>query len=67
MNIYDHVHFVTQQIVNTEVIDTLIRWGMPETMRHVHPIYFSKCLAKVSIAQLILLHAYVFFEAKNSG
>ncbi|ONK72420.1 uncharacterized protein A4U43_C04F19250 [Asparagus officinalis] len=34
------------EIVNTEVTDTLIKWGMPETMRYVHPMYFSKCLTK---------------------
>lgn len=33
-------------IVNTELTDTLIKWGMPKTMRHIHPMYFSKCLTK---------------------
>uniref|UniRef100_A0A1D1ZD07 Uncharacterized protein At3g49140 n=2 Tax=Anthurium amnicola TaxID=1678845 RepID=A0A1D1ZD07_9ARAE len=30
----------------TEVSDILINWGMPETLRRVHPLYFAKCLTK---------------------
>uniref|UniRef100_A0A0D9V924 DUF2470 domain-containing protein n=1 Tax=Leersia perrieri TaxID=77586 RepID=A0A0D9V924_9ORYZ len=33
--------------IDTEITDTLIEWGMPETMRAIHPIYFAKCLTKV--------------------
>lgn len=30
-----------------EVSSTLMDWGMPETLRHVHPMYFAKRLTKV--------------------
>uniref|UniRef100_A0A0A8YUQ0 Uncharacterized protein n=1 Tax=Arundo donax TaxID=35708 RepID=A0A0A8YUQ0_ARUDO len=33
--------------VDTEITDILIEWGMPATMRAIHPIYFAKCLTKV--------------------
>lgn len=32
--------------VDTEITDILIEWGMPVTMRSIHPIYFAKCLTK---------------------
>ncbi|XP_047058453.1 uncharacterized protein At3g49140-like isoform X2 [Lolium rigidum] len=32
--------------VDTEIMDILIEWGMPVTMRSIHPIYFAKCLTK---------------------
>ncbi|KAM0926050.1 hypothetical protein ACQ4PT_003887 [Festuca glaucescens] len=32
--------------VDTEITDILIEWGMPLTMRSIHPIYFAKCLTK---------------------
>ncbi|WVZ67816.1 hypothetical protein U9M48_016845 [Paspalum notatum var. saurae] len=32
--------------IDTEITDILIDWGMPATMRTIHPIYFSKCLTK---------------------
>ncbi|XP_020576976.1 uncharacterized protein At3g49140 isoform X2 [Phalaenopsis equestris] len=35
-----------EEIVDTDITDTLIKWGMPETLRHIHPIYFAKFLAK---------------------
>lgn len=34
------------EIDNTEVTDTLIKWGMPETLRQIHPLYFAKSLTK---------------------
>ncbi|WOK96603.1 hypothetical protein Cni_G05310 [Canna indica] len=35
------------EIGDTEVTDTLINWGMPDTLRYIHPLYFAKCLSKV--------------------
>ncbi|XP_064969450.1 uncharacterized protein At3g49140-like isoform X1 [Musa acuminata AAA Group] len=35
------------EIDDTEVMDTLINWGMPDTLRYIHPLYFAKCLIKV--------------------
>ncbi|XP_020702358.1 uncharacterized protein At3g49140 isoform X2 [Dendrobium catenatum] len=35
-----------EEIVDTEITETLIKWGMPETLLHIHPIYFAKFLAK---------------------
>lgn len=35
-----------KEIVDTEITDTLIKWGMPETLRQIHPIYFAKSLVK---------------------
>ncbi|KAG0494116.1 hypothetical protein HPP92_005110 [Vanilla planifolia] len=35
-----------KEIVDTRITDTLIKWGMPSTLRHIHPIYFAKCLIK---------------------
>uniref|UniRef100_A0A0D9YIP8 DUF2470 domain-containing protein n=1 Tax=Oryza glumipatula TaxID=40148 RepID=A0A0D9YIP8_9ORYZ len=32
--------------IDTEITDILIEWGMPATMRAIHPIYFAKCLTK---------------------
>ncbi|EES04045.1 uncharacterized protein At3g49140 [Sorghum bicolor] len=32
--------------IDTEITDILIEWGMPATMRAIHPIYFAKCLKK---------------------
>nr|BAJ94348.1 predicted protein [Hordeum vulgare subsp. vulgare] len=32
--------------VDTEITNILIEWGMPVTMRSIHPIYFAKCLTK---------------------
>ncbi|XP_062207784.1 uncharacterized protein At3g49140-like isoform X2 [Phragmites australis] len=32
--------------IDTEITDILIEWGMPATMRTIHPIYFAKCLTK---------------------
>ncbi|KAK3166236.1 hypothetical protein QOZ80_1AG0043190 [Eleusine coracana subsp. coracana] len=32
--------------IDTEITDTLIEWGMPATMRKIHPVYFAKCLTK---------------------
>lgn len=32
--------------IDTEITDILIEWGMPVTMRAIHPIYFAKCLTK---------------------
>nr|XP_019704267.1 uncharacterized protein At3g49140 isoform X4 [Elaeis guineensis] len=37
----DHI-----EIGDTEVTDTLINWGMPDTLRWIHPMYFTKCLSK---------------------
>lgn len=34
------------EIDYTEVTDTLIKWGMPETLRQIHPLYFAKRLTK---------------------
>ncbi|XP_072972000.1 uncharacterized protein At3g49140 isoform X1 [Typha angustifolia] len=34
------------EIDDTEVTDILIKWGMPETLRSIHPIYFANCLTK---------------------
>ncbi|XP_008802363.1 uncharacterized protein At3g49140 isoform X2 [Phoenix dactylifera] len=34
------------EIGDTEITDTLIKWGMPDTLRWVHPMYFAKCLSK---------------------
>lgn len=39
--------------IDTEITDILIEWGMPATMRAIHPIYFAKCLTKVSRQQLL--------------
>ncbi|XP_042470843.1 uncharacterized protein At3g49140-like [Zingiber officinale] len=36
-----------KEIDDTEVTDTLISWGMPDTLRYTHPLYFAKCLTKV--------------------
>ncbi|XXG89224.1 hypothetical protein AAC387_Pa12g1278 [Persea americana] len=36
-----------EEIGDTEVSGTLIDWGMPDTMRRIHPMYFAKCLTKV--------------------
>ncbi|KAK1313672.1 Uncharacterized protein QJS10_CPA06g01406 [Acorus calamus] len=38
---YDH-----KEIVDSDITDTLIDRGMPETLRHIHPIYFVKCLTQ---------------------
>ncbi|PKA49939.1 Uncharacterized protein AXF42_Ash019255 [Apostasia shenzhenica] len=35
-----------KEILDTEVSDTLIKWGMPDTLRGIHPVYFSKYLTK---------------------
>lgn len=32
--------------IDTEITEILIEWGMPATMRAIHPIYFAKCLTK---------------------
>ncbi|PAN27051.1 hypothetical protein PAHAL_5G055800 [Panicum hallii] len=32
--------------IDTEITDILIEWGMPATMRAIHPVYFAKCLTK---------------------
>ncbi|MQM09732.1 hypothetical protein Taro_042617, partial [Colocasia esculenta] len=32
----------------TEVSDILISWGMPDTLRLVHPLYFARCLSKAA-------------------
>nr|CAB3475110.1 unnamed protein product [Digitaria exilis] len=32
--------------IDTEITDILIEWGMPATLRAIHPIYFAKCLTK---------------------
>ncbi|KAL6614002.1 hypothetical protein ACP70R_036272 [Stipagrostis hirtigluma subsp. patula] len=32
--------------IDTEITDVLIEWGMPATMRAIHPIYFAKCVTK---------------------
>ncbi|KAG1327575.1 hypothetical protein COCNU_01G015090 [Cocos nucifera] len=37
----DHI-----EIGDTEVTDTLIEWGMPDTLRWIHPMYFAKCLSR---------------------
>ncbi|KAK1265814.1 hypothetical protein QJS04_geneDACA016652 [Acorus gramineus] len=42
---YDH-----KEIVDSDITDTLIDRGMPETLRHIHPIYFVKCLTQSSIS-----------------
>ncbi|KAJ3678145.1 hypothetical protein LUZ60_001948 [Juncus effusus] len=34
------------EIKDNEVNDVLIEWGMPNTLRQIHPIYFIKCLSK---------------------
>jgi hypothetical protein len=39
--------------IDTEITDILIEWGMPTTMRAIHPIYFAKCLTKVRDKQLL--------------
>ncbi|XP_024043888.1 uncharacterized protein At3g49140 isoform X3 [Citrus clementina] len=33
-------------VVDSEVSDGSVDWGMPDTSSWVHPIYFSKCLTK---------------------
>ena len=39
--------------IDTEITDILIEWGMPATMRAIHPAYFAKCLTKVRYKQLL--------------
>ncbi|XP_044478654.1 uncharacterized protein At3g49140-like isoform X1 [Mangifera indica] len=34
------------EVVDSEVPDVPVDWGMPDTSSWVHPIYFSKCLTK---------------------
>ncbi|KAJ0093208.1 hypothetical protein Patl1_26262 [Pistacia atlantica] len=34
------------EVVDSEVSDVPVDWGMPDTSSWVHPIYFSKCLTK---------------------
>lgn len=44
----DEILFVDDydEIGDTEITDTLIKWGMPATLRNIHPLYFAKCLTK---------------------
>lgn len=35
-----------EEIIRSEVSDIPVDWGMPDTSRLVHPIYFAKCLTK---------------------
>ncbi|XP_068664683.1 uncharacterized protein At3g49140 isoform X2 [Aristolochia californica] len=35
-----------KEVKDTEVAGTLIDWGMPDTFRKIHPVYFAKCLTK---------------------
>ncbi|XP_074583598.1 uncharacterized protein At3g49140-like isoform X2 [Curcuma longa] len=35
-----------KEIDDAEIADTLISWGMPDTLRYTHPLYFAKCLTK---------------------
>lgn len=35
------------EVDDLEIPDLLIKWGMPEAFRRIHPMYFSKSLAKV--------------------
>lgn len=39
--------FWFKQVVDSEVSDISVDWGMPNTSTLVHPIYFAKCLTKV--------------------
>ncbi|KAH9783847.1 pentatricopeptide repeat (PPR) superfamily protein [Citrus sinensis] len=53
---YNYSDFVTSddipldedyfEVVDSEVSDGSVDWGMPDTSSWVHPIYFSKCLTK---------------------
>ncbi|KAG6509432.1 hypothetical protein ZIOFF_027422 [Zingiber officinale] len=36
-----------KEIDDTEITDTLISWGMPDTLRYTHPLFFAKCITKV--------------------
>ncbi|KAK1290824.1 Uncharacterized protein QJS10_CPB18g00441 [Acorus calamus] len=40
------LEFDHKEIVDSDITDTLIDRGMPETLRHIHPIYFVKCLTQ---------------------
>ncbi|KAL5991031.1 hypothetical protein ACLOJK_011937 [Asimina triloba] len=35
-----------KEIGDTEVSSMLIDWGLPDTLRQIHPTYFAKCLTK---------------------
>ncbi|KAL9431678.1 hypothetical protein AB3S75_026805 [Citrus x aurantiifolia] len=53
---YNYSDFVTSddipldedylEVVDSEVSDGSVDWGMPDTSSWVHPIYFAKCLTK---------------------
>jgi hypothetical protein len=45
--------------IDTEITDILIEWGMPATMRAIHPIYFAKCLTKVNRQKLLQASATI--------
>ncbi|GLT96763.1 hypothetical protein SLE2022_143640 [Rubroshorea leprosula] len=34
------------EVLDTEASDASVDWGMPETSKLVHPVYFAKCLTK---------------------
>ncbi|XP_050213029.2 uncharacterized protein At3g49140 isoform X2 [Mercurialis annua] len=36
------------EVMDSEVSDIPVDWGMPETSSWVHPIYFAKCLTKAT-------------------
>ncbi|KDP42858.1 hypothetical protein JCGZ_23800 [Jatropha curcas] len=42
---YDDDYF---EVMEPEVFDVPVDWGMPDTSSWVHPIYFAKCLAKAT-------------------
>ena len=50
------------QIDDTEVMDTLINWGMPDTLRYIHPLYFAKCLIKVGFTNNFAGEIYLNLE-----
>ncbi|XP_058094026.1 uncharacterized protein At3g49140 [Magnolia sinica] len=39
-------YFDNEEVADTEVSSILIDWGMPDTLRRIHPRYFAKCLTK---------------------
>ncbi|OAY73893.1 Uncharacterized protein ACMD2_01238 [Ananas comosus] len=34
------------EVDDTDITDVLIKWGMPDTLRRIHPRYFARCLTK---------------------
>lgn len=59
--------FWFKQVVGSEVSDVSVDWGMPDASTLVHPIYFSKCLTKVTTAWFDKYHIrYYPYVGQNS-